>query len=145
MLWQVLFIFIRSIQIGKSVGEPGTAVFWVLVFMAVLLAVFVPKYGYDRFLLRAKYRTQGNYILAFEQSLEGKPYLFKDKAFYSRNRTIFQNEVWNVVNESFDFFLDGTLLLLNICFNVAVIDPLFRNQGTDIFSPRGLPDAYYAL
>lgn len=109
------------IQIGKSVGEPGTAVFWVLVFMAVLLAVFVPKYGYDRFLLRAKYRTQGNYILAFEQSLEGKPYLFKDKAFYSRNRTIFQSEVWNVVNESFDFFLDGTLLLLNICFNVAVI------------------------
>ena len=66
------------IQIGKSVGEPGTAVFWVLVFMAVLLAVFVPKYGYDRFLLRAKYRTQGNYILAFEQSLEGKPYLFFD-------------------------------------------------------------------
>lgn len=57
------------IQIGKSVGEPGTAVFWVLVFMAVLLAVFVPKYGYDRFLLRAKYRTQGNYILAFGKYL----------------------------------------------------------------------------
>lgn len=117
----VAFSTIIMIKIGQCIEKPTEVLLWMIIFIISLFIVFLPRYGYQRFLILAKYCTFQKFIQDFEGAFQFKPYLAKERDFVNKRKTFFHNETWNVVNESYDFILDFILTLLNICFNIGVI------------------------
>lgn len=109
------------VQIGQTLGQKRELVFWIIIFAILLFIVFLPRYGYQNFLMKAKYRTLQAFIHDFEQSLQDKTYLTKEKDFINQRKPFFYNETWSVVNETYDFILDYILTFLNICFSIGII------------------------
>lgn len=117
----VAFSTITIIRIGECIERPERLILWMAAFIVSLFIIFLPRYGYQRFLILAKYDTFQSFIHDFEEHFQFKPYLSKEKEFVNSRKAFFHNEIWNVVNESYDFILDFILTFLNICFNIAVI------------------------
>lgn len=112
---------ICMIKIGECINERSQMTFWMCMFIILLFAVFCPRYGYQRFIVKAKYRIFRSFIHDFEKNLEFKTFLIKEKEIAKEKESFFNNEIWNVVNESCEYILDFILTLLNICFNIAII------------------------
>lgn len=117
----VAFSTIAMIKIGQCIEKPTEVLFWMIIFVISLFIVLLPRYGYQRFLILAKYHTFQKFIQDFEGAFQFKPYLVKERDFVNKRKPFFHNETWNVVNESYDFILDFILTFLNICFNIGVI------------------------
>lgn len=109
------------IQIGRNIENPERLVFWILLYMISLLAIFIPRYGYQYCLTKAKHLTFQNYINRYILSYNDYLYLNKDKIFVNERKAFLQNETWTVINESYDFIIDFLATLLNVSFNVIVI------------------------
>lgn len=112
---------ICMIKIGECINEPSQMIFWMCIFIILLFVVFFPRYGYQRFIIKAKYHIFRSFIHDFERNLEFKTFLIKEKEIAKEKESFFNNEIWNVVNESCEYILDFVLTLLNICFNIAII------------------------
>lgn len=123
ILEQVLVVLstLCMIRLGQCIDRPRELLFWAVIFILLLFLVFLPRYGYQYFLIRSKYDTFQSMIRKFEAAYRHKPYIALEKIFSNERKTFFYNETWNVVNESYDFMLDFGLTFLNICFSIAVI------------------------
>lgn len=109
------------IKMGQSIVEKDEILRWSCLFIILLFIVFIPRYGYQCSLTKAKYNTFRMYMEDFLNSYKYKTYLCKEIEFINPRKTFFHNETWNVINESYDFILDFILTLFNVCFNVGII------------------------
>lgn len=114
---------VSTVELGRALsgGDSNTLIFWSFVLVVSLLAVFIPRFGYQYFIELVKYRVFERYLEVFERKIYNSPYIMKDKSLYSDRKSVFNNEVWNVVTYSCDYMLDVVLTLMNIIFNVLVL------------------------
>ena len=114
---------VSTVELGRALsgGDSNTLIFWSFVLVVSLLAVFIPRFGYQYFIELVKYRVFERYLEVFERKIYNSPYIMKDKSLYSDRKSVFNNEVWNVVTYSCNYMLDVVLTLMNIIFNVLVL------------------------
>lgn len=114
---------------GGSILGGGPFLFWLALFLASLVAVFVPSFAWNFFLNKSKYRSFAACMDLCGRQLYNHPVLHSSRRFCEARQPYFHNQCWGVVNEACDFFSDLLQVSCSVLFNVAVIsamlDPLF--------------------
>lgn len=108
-------------KLGQSILSGEKLVLWLLLFVASLTFVFVPRVGTNLFLTKSKYYTFQKFVKLYEENFSNRPHLFGNQRFTKERQPYFTNQLWIEINEGYNFFLDFFSTLLNIVFNIGVI------------------------
>lgn len=99
----------------------GEGMIWFGVFVLSLVLVFVPRIFSQNYMVKAEYATFQRYIALYESNLYNRPSLKTSHAFGGERQSYFQNQTWQTIEKTYEFFGDLMATVLNVVFNVLVI------------------------
>lgn len=99
----------------------GEGMIWFGVFVLSLVLVFVPRIFSQKYMVKAEYATFQRYLSLYESNLYNQPSLKTSHAFGGERQSYFQNQTWQTIEKTYEFFGDLMATVLNVVFNVLVI------------------------
>lgn len=99
----------------------GEGMIWFWVFVRSLVLVFVPRIFSQNYMVKAEYATFQRYLALYESNLYNRPSLKTSHAFGGERQSYFQNQTWQTIEKTYEFFEDLMATVLNVVFNVLVI------------------------
>lgn len=108
------------IRLGSEIMT-GEGMIWFGIFVLSLVLVFVPRIFSQKYMTKAEYAAFQGYLSRYECNLYNRPSLKTSHAFGGERQSYFQNQTWQTIEKTYEFFGDLAATVLNVIFNVLVI------------------------